>query len=361
MHDIDAKINQISGQNDYMEQLAKVTGNINTIDMEMYKAVISKCSKCDFNLKILSKRFIENKDLDNTSKQLFEDFLKYQEEYDISNKTFAMKIRKTSKKTKKPKPPREIVDIKHTPVEVFKSDWFTKVREIEKLTRKYLKLLFGKIDNMEELTQDNFTELWKSRDDLNDISYFAGIHVTEGDSKIFMNIVNSYKCSRIIINEFLNPMYDVRKTIEKNEHIIMRAFKSKPMQQLSGEGVVTSVEDVINILEKFIIAKYRATISGNNKYYVKLFTQLIDPESSAEMEGTKFLDIMEQLNFEELGKNNRAYKFAVGARDVINKIVKNEELDSDEIIKQVQEIFDGEEEQEKPQEAEEAKEFNDLL
>jgi hypothetical protein len=94
---------------------------------------------------------------------------------------------------------------------------------------------------------------------------------------------------------------------------------------------------------------------------VKLFTELIDPSSTAELEGTKFLDIMESLNLEELSKNKKAYKFAVGAKDIISSIVKNESLDSDEIIQRVHNIF-GEDEEQAPEEApEEAKEFDDLL
>ena len=351
MNDIDSQINRISGQNNYMEQLSKITGDINTIDKEIYRAAIEKCSKCDFNLKILSGRFLSMKDLDSATSTLFKEFLAAHESYDIKNKTFVM----YQKKSKKAKPPKEIIDPKHTPTEVFKSDWYKLVRQIEKVTRKFLKLIFGVAETK---SIEEFKKAFEDAPELLSVSYFGGVHVTDADEKFFMNIVNTFKCSRIIINEFLNPMYDVRKKIESNSHIIEKAFKSKPMQEL---GAVTSAFDVMVILEKFIISKYRATITGNNKHYVKLFTELIDPSSTAELEGTKFLDIMESLNLEELSKNKKAYKFAVGAKDIISSIVKNESLDSDEIIQRVHNIF-GEDEEQAPEEApEEAKEFDDLL
>jgi hypothetical protein len=358
MHDLDEQINRISGQNNYMEQLAKITGDINTVDKDMYKAVIDKCAKCDFNLKILAGRFLNYKDLDITTTTLFKDFLTTHEAFDIKTKTFVM----VQKKSKKNKPPREMVDAKHLPSEVFKSEWFKNVRAIEKLCRKYLKLIFEDLTDVEQRTYEQFMEVFKAKPELLGISFFGGFQVLDTDSKTFMNIINTYKCSRIIINEFLNPMYDVRKKIESNYHIIEKAFKSKPRQQLNSEGMVGSTLDVINILEKFIVAKYRAGVTGNNKHYVKLFTNLIDPESTAELEGAKFLDIMDSLNLEELSRNKRAYRFAVGARDVISSIMKNESLDSEDIIARVQDIFGGDEPEEAPAETtEEAAEFDDLL
>ena len=88
---------------------------------------------------------------------------------------------------------------------------------------------------------------------------------------------------------------------------------------------------------------------------------MIDNDSSATMEGTKFLDIMDSLNLEQLDKNANTYKFAMGAKEVINQIVSNGSLDSEEVIERIQAVFDTNDETPAPIINKEADEFNDLL
>lgn len=323
MHDIDAQINKISGQANYMEQLSKVTGNIFTVDRVKYHEVIDKCSRCDFNLDVISKRMLSNKTINADGKQLFKAFLDEKQKYDIANKTFEI----VGKKAK------EQINYQHSPVKVVASEWFKAVRDIERSTRRFLKQFFEKPD---EATWEGFNEKLEQVPELHEVTIFCGINV---DSNLmFMNVFNAYRCAKIIINSFIDPMYDVEGTIRKNYHLIERIFKTSPREVTQH---ITSPNDIINILTKFIIAKYRATVTSNNKHYIKLFMNLVDDSSSANIDGAKFMDIMDSINLDQLNKQDNVYKFALGAKTAINNIFTNDKLDADEIIASIQSIFEA--------------------
>ena len=361
MNDIEGQINRLSGQQNYMNQLEQVVGKIDQIDYDMYHAAIDKCAPCDNNLRILSNRFLKVECMNEDGKQLFTNFIRTQDEFNIATKTFALEERK-SKKSGKEKAPREIITFNHRPMEIFKSPWFKCVRAIEKSTREYLKVIFGKGDYANlTYTPDMFVKHLETNPVKESVSTYFEIPITIKDAAMFMNIANAYKCSKIIINTFMNPMYDIRARIHKNPGIISKVFRSKPLQATAGEAL-SSPEDIVDILEQFIVAKYRATISGNNKHFIKLFSSLVDPSSSTKIEGTKFLDIMDNLNLEDLDKSSATFKFANASKDLIKKVVTSGELDGVEIAEKITEILNT-----KPDAAEVihapelTKEFDDML
>ena len=340
MHDVDAKINEISGQQNYMESLSKVTGDMFQIDMVMYKDVIINCNKCDFNLYELSKRFLHSKYIDNQGKELFTAFMKEKEAFDLGNSTFTTVVRKSKKSDK---PDKEVIANKHAPKDVVKSNWFKLVREIEKSAKNYLNHMFGigKYDK-DNITETQFQEALEADPSLEATSTFFGIPITHEDDKMFTNVAIAYKCARKIINTFMDPMYNVRKTIEKNYGIIEKVFRSKAIQTSSDKTGINCAEDIINILHKFIVAKYRVDISSNNKHYSKLFRLLIDDTAAADVDGAKFLNIMDSINLEQLNKDSTTYKFAASAREIISNIVRNDGVDATEITEHIDAILNPE-------------------
>lgn len=333
MHDVDAKINEISGQQNYMEQLSKVTGDMFQVDMTMYKDVITNCNKCDFNLYELSKRFLHSKYIDNQGKELFTGFMKEKEAFDLGNSTFTTVTRKSKKSDK---PDKEVIANKHSPKDVVKSNWFKLVREIEKSAKNYLNHMFGvgKYDK-DNITEIQFQEALKADPSLEPTSTFFCIPITHEDGKMFTNVAIAYKCARKIINAFMDPMYDVRKTIEKNYGVIKKVFRSKAIQTSTGKMGINCADDIVNILHKFIVAKYRVEISSNSKHYSKLFRLLIDDTAAADVDGAKFLNIMDSINLEQLNKDSNTYKFAASAREIISSIVCNESVDASEITERI--------------------------
>lgn len=137
------------------------------------------------------------------------------------------------------------------------------------------------------------------------------------------------------------PMYDVRATINSHWSEIDRIFRTKAFQQTK----MASPEDIVNILHQFIVAKYRSTITGNNKHYVKLFLDTVGNESVSNMDGARFMEIMDAIDLEKLDKKDKVYKFAMGAKTAMERIANNENITPD-ILREFDTMFnDGNEEE----------------
>jgi hypothetical protein len=139
-----------------------------------------------------------------------------------------------------------------------------------------------------------------------------------------------------IINILLVPMYDVEQTIHSHWNQIDRIFKNKTFQQ-HAQGV--SPTDVIRILHQFIIAKYRADVTGNNKHYVKLFFGTIGDETMANMDGARFMEIMDSIDMSAFNKDDKVYQFATNAKVIMQKIANNETL-TPKMLEEITQMMD---------------------
>jgi hypothetical protein len=162
--------------------------------------------------------------------------------------------------------------------------------------------------------------------DLKEIQKCLGINVN--NEPLFRSLLLIRRCCNDIINILLLPMYDVRKTIESHWSEIDRIFKSKAFQQTTreaGAGNLTP-DDIINILHKFIIAKYRASITGNNKHYVKLLMDTVGNENISNIDGARFIEIMDAVDIDQFNKKDKVYQFASKAKEVMKRLANNEQL-----------------------------------
>ena len=133
-------------------------------------------------------------------------------------------------------------------------------------------------------------------------------------------------------------MYDVKKTIKNHWGKIEKIFKTKAFQSTG----IASPEDIVDMLSHFIVAKYRATVTGNNKHYVKLFLSTIGDENVSSIDGARFMEIMDSIDLDKLNKDDKVYKFAIGAKTTMQKIVKNQNVNAEEIIKDLDAMFKDE-------------------
>lgn len=327
MHDIDAQISRISGQQNYMESLQKITGNIMTIDTAIFKEKHSKICACEFNIKLLLKRLSETND-SNTVSDIRTSFDSECERLNIKNNTFVLKQHKN-----KQKPPREIINDSLKPNELVKTQWFKQVKTIEKDINKVLSKVFPQDYTDEQRTFEYIDNDNKKHPELVDI---RTIYDCKLDTEInYRSFMQMSKCCRIIINILLMPMYDVRSTIERHWPKIDQIFKSRAFQTT---GII-SPNDIINMLTQFIIAKYRATITGNNKHYVKLFLNTIGDDNISKMDGARFMEIMDSIDLDKLNKNDKVYKFAMGAKTTMKKIVGNEHVNVEDVIHELDSMF----------------------
>lgn len=335
MHDIEAQISRISGQQNYMDQLQRITGNIEHIDMKMYHEKHTKIVNCDSNIKKILRKICEE---DNTIESLKNNYEKESDALNIKDKTFSM-YQKKSKKSN-PKPPREIVTQGYKPQDLVKTEWFKLVKHIEKDINKFLIEVFPQNENNKEsydklIETKTFADLekeYKEHPELQDIKTALDCKVSS--NTIFTSMILLKRFCKIIINILLVPMYDVKGTINSHWSEINKIFKTKAFQQTR----IASPEDIVNILHQFIIAKYRTTITGNNKHYVKLFLDTVGNENVSNMDGARFMEIMDAIDLDKLDKKDKVYKFALGAKSAMQRIANNENI-TPEILKEFDTMF----------------------
>lgn len=356
MHDIEAQISRISGQQNYMEQLQKITGNIEFVDMEMYHDKHNKLVNCDSNIKKVLRKMLEDTDSIDTIKTLYD---KESNALNLKDNTFGLYIKK-SKKSKKQKKPREIINNGYRPIDLVKTEWFKLIKRMEKDIHKFLIEVFPdtsqntdtnnniNTDSLPNMQLNNKSKLDVESKTFADLEYEYKLHPELLDiktaldckintNKLFTSIIMIKKFAKIIINILLTPMYDVKKTIHSHWSEINRIFKTKAFQQTK----LTSPEDIIEILYQFIIAKYRATITGNNKHYVKLFLDTVGNENVSNMDGARFVEIMDAIDLDKLNKKDKVYQFALGAKSIMQRIVNNENI-TPNILKEFDNMFNDE-------------------
>ena len=374
MHDIEAQISRISGQQNYMDHLQRITGNIEFVDMEMYHEKHTKLVNCDSNIKKILRKLLDEHSEIETLKTNYE---KESSELNLKEKTFGWHVKK-SKKSKKVRKPREIINQGYRPMELVKTNWFKVVKHIEKDIHKFLVEVFpqemppdqdkdkdntdgkdkGKTEGKDQDNTESKTEAMLNKsaaEKLNENNYeiktFADLEneyklhpelpdiKTALDCKVttnttFTSMLLLKRFCKIIINILLTPMYDVKKTISSHWTEINKIFKTKAFQQAK----IASADDIVEILYQFIIAKYRATVTGNNKHYVKLFLDTVGNDSVSNMDGARFMEIMDAIDLDKLNKRDKVYKFAMGAKTAMQRIVKNEGI-TPEVLKEFDEMF----------------------
>lgn len=352
MHDIDAQISKISGQANYMEHLQKITGNIMNVDMNMYHEKHSKMVSCDSNIKKVLAKILKE---DEKIKPLHDHYVELSNTLDLANKTFYMHVKKSSK-SKKVHPPREKISPGYQPSDLIKTPWFHEIKHMEKEVQKFLVEMFPQPTppplqegqepppspppvDLEKKTYDDVAAEFALHPELIDIKTIYDVKITS--KPIFELFKLLKRFTKIIINILMLPMYDVKATIQSHWNQIEKIFKSKAFQEANH---IASPDDIVVILTQFIIAKYRATVTGNNKHYVRLFFDTVGNDSFADMDGARFLEIMDAIDLDKLDKTDNVYKFAVSAKTAMRKIANNEAITPD-LFKEFDDIFNPKEEQ----------------
>lgn len=337
MHDIDAQISRISGQSDYMSQLQKVTGDIMSVNKDIYKERHQRISACDFTINAILK------ELSTTHKTaaaiaIFKEYSQLSSAINIRDGTFT-----TYNKKKKGKViVKECIAGGHLPVDIIKSDWFKCLKRIEKSVHKYFTGVFHESTTKENRTYDKLLEELKKYPELMELHTVYDIEISSAE--LFKRVQQLSDACRTIVNQLLLPMYDVRGTITQHWSSIEKVFKSKAFQRMAASGSpdelpMTSPDDIIDMLEKFIIAKYRATVTGNNKHYVKLFLNTVGSDSVSNMDGSRFMEIMDAIDMDALNKDDKVYRFAMGAKVAMKKLITNDNINAEDLIRDFETVF----------------------
>lgn len=370
--DMENAIKQISGNENYMESLQQITGDIMQIDSNLFKQKLSEISKLDKelrkNMKLLEKTS-ENNEITEITSKLFKEsidinveknsFVKVQKKRNIKKK---IKTENGKNKSIKEKTivEREELNNKFKPIEILKTEWFKIIKNIEKLSNK---LIEAYTIDRKTPSIDIVLETYKNNPSISALKNFYGIVInTQEQVELLVNINND---SNKIIEIYLTPMYNIRETILKNWFRIENVFKTKAFQHMEGSENITQ-EDIIIVLKQFIIAKYRASITGNNKYFVKLFMSLFNGNENevGELNSGRFLEIIDSIDMNSLDKKDNVYKFALASKNVIQKIYNKEKNNDDsqtteDLIKEIQNMFVNDSPEIEPQENIEIRENNE--
>jgi len=364
MHDIDAHIKQISGQQNYMDKVAQITGNIEFVDMDIWQHKHKQLCASENNIKKLMQQIsdIEGDKKISEFENVKNEFEKISNTLNIKDKTFYVKKKGDIK-----------MSFHYKPMKLAQSDWFKCVRRIEKEVNDYVADVIGnntkedskiraniiskEAENITKVSEANalaIKAIYAKHPEIKDLKFIMGINVTEQNCKQFM-LIHQY--TRFIINTLLYPMYDVTGKINKSSKQLEKIIKHDIAQSM-GKDMMT-MEAVKKALESFIVAKYRTTVTGSNEHYLKLFFNLVGDAETSSMDGARFMEMMDSLNIEHLNSDRKAYMFATQAKDMMRKITTGEKLNSEEILGGFKDLF---KETESSEIIETSKDFsNDIL
>lgn len=354
LFDIDAHLAKLSGEQNYMNSLKEITGDIGDVNMDYWKPKSDQICRCNNNImKLLTY-------LSNVHRK--KDATKYKEIIEVKN-AFEKEYNKMDMENKaleKDKKGRFHVGTDYRGEFIVKSEWFLQIRKLEKAVTAYLGEVLEKnymkdVKDVKKIISTTVLAVnaaLAKHPEFKEIKKIFGCEIDESNIESFVQI---REYSNIIIENYLYPMYDVKKKIMANYSKLYKIFNTKGAKQMLG-GKSVAVEEVVNILERFIVAKYRKEITGDATHYTKLFMSIVGDDNVSDMNGARLLELMDSIDLELINSNKSAYKFANGAKDMIKKIVTGETISAEDSIKKIRTLF---EEGEKDTPASRVKEIED--
>lgn len=325
IRDIDQKINQITESENYMNQLQQITGNIFSIDRGYFENLLKKVDVLEKLLIPSLKQYF-----DPESNEIVERYEKIKSNFNIVESSIQTVVKK-SKKSKKPEKTVEIINHDCIGANLLKSEWFIAIKEIEQKSNDLL-------ESFDTSSFEKVQEVYKSDKTLLTLKVFYGVPITSPQKLSALKNIN--KITNEIIDLYTQPLYDVKKKIKSNWSKLNGIFKD-----------IGTMDDIVKILEQFIICKYRCEITGNNKYYMKLFQNLFSGENAVdELNGSKFLRIVDSIDTEQLKKGSNIAKFSDAIKLAIHSVGNNEQT-LEEALEQIKNIMETK--KESPEEQEE--------
>lgn len=331
MHDIDSILNKVSGQSNYMDSLSKVIGNILHIDTNIYA---EKAKQISGYISTALRSLDEFGD-DNGAKfkEIRETLRAENEKINIEKKclTEYKRDRRRYIETGVQRLPRYKVTDGYRPKELLKTKWFETIKNIDKTANELLeKLQYDNAKNLEENWPIIETHLNASTNARDVLTFFDAKLYTKRE---FIAMVLGAKHLDNVINILLMPLYDYEKTIHKNWGRISMIFKI--------DDTITP-DTIMNILSQFVIAKYRVEITGSNKHYMRLFSEMLSTEMADDnFDGTKFLRIVDSIDLDKISSSSKASQFVEMAKPIMRRLVdKNNNESMENILAEIQTIID---------------------
>lgn len=318
---IDKTIARVSGSTDYMKDLAQVTGHMNTIDKAFYlnqigtikttyeKGIVMVLRKISAD-SILSKLEAAYRDLDLS--KVYEE-----------------------KEHKKSKTKKVSVKIRLTPKDIYRSEWFRLLREVESSAVEVYNQfsLEGK-----ELGEKQKEIISKNADSVEAFKFY-GKAITE--ENVAEAVVVCKKFTNKILEILLTPMYDCLGYIKKHWLEQINVAVGAQVQQKTGKSDITQ-DEIQKYLYTFMLAKYRFDITGSNDQFTNVLFKSINEYDVAELDAGRFLDVIENFKLDNIQGSEQLKQMAELAKEEMKKIIGNDNISPSEILKDIEKFLNSE-------------------
>lgn len=353
LFDIDRHLRNLSGQQNYMDSLKSLTGDIWDVSIDFWRPKSEQIVKCNSNIHKLIGYL--------ATKETSADFLAFRDEW---NRAYGIMSMASTALVQPKKGGRWYIGEGRRARDIIKTPWFALLRKCEKAVNDFIadvveKNYVNELGDIDKYVSTNIIAInavFAKHPDFRDIKKIFGCEINDTNLKPFLQI----KCyAALIIDNYMRPAYDVRKKLESNAGQLSKIFTNKTSVQILDDEI-SSTDQVIDILEKFIVAKYRKELTGSNEHFVKLFMTIVGTNDVSDVSGARLMELMDNIDLKLINSNQNAYKFAEGARTMIRKMVKGEAVSAEESIKEIKELFETSESS-KPAPSEEDAKENDIL
>ena len=309
IRDLDSRINKITETENYMEQLQQITGNMFSIDKCYFTDLLKRVDVLERMIVPLLKQYFP------TGHDIISKYIDIHSKYDVVQNSIVTRIKEPGKKSKKPAKEVKMVNHKYVGKDLFNSDWFNMIRELETKSN----------DLLESFDCSDYAKVeavYKTDPMLHELKVFYGQPI---DSPERLNALkNLNKVTNELIDVYTKPLYNIHKKVESNWGKLGNIFRD-----------AMTKEDIIDMLEQFIICKYRCELTGNNKYYMKLFESIA---SSDKLNGSKFFRIVDSIDNSKLDKKSNVFAFSESIKNAIHSIA-NKDRPVEDIIAELQETM----------------------
>lgn len=315
---IDRVISKVSGSSDYMGDMARITGNIKTVDKEYYT---QRLKMIDSTFRVIQKELEIHIEHSSSLKQYLQMADEQYKLLDILN-PYSKQVNKKNKKIK--------YKLRLTPKALYESEWFKLVKKLETVSASLCqqfeieKITIG--EKQEKIFQEN-------PDTVNAFKFFD-LLIT--DPKVYQSVYISHTYINKILEIVLSPAYDAKKFIVNHW---MPQIDEIIGSQVESEQEMTR-SDIQNFVYTFVLAKYRLDLTSNSEEFTKVLLQSMSETNIVDMDAGRFLNVIDNINLDKLDKKDNIYKFAEATKSEIQKIMNGEKINPTEILKDIEKILD---------------------
>lgn len=330
-------VGKATGITNYNEILARVTGHIMSIDKDTYFNAIKK-------IKLMYENCLTPV-IKSLNEKTFETLQTQYKKLNLNELT-VVKIKKSGKTT---------TNWRIKPQDIYNSEWFKTLREIENGATNFCKQFSitraGFSDETKKIIQENpntvktFKLLGRRINE--DVEY-------DKDSKLKIveagYIIVQY-CKKIT-EIILTPMYDV-KTYMKNHWINqINDVLNLNIKEETDKTDIT-IDDIQDYLYSYMLLEYRLNITGSTSEATKIIMNTLSVTDSEKFSASSLATVIDRFNLENISGSSNIKRFAQLTSQELRKIGENKNISPEEILQDLDKIFNLDEEEVKEKKTEE--------